>query len=86
MYGQARHTESTIKFTAWPGAYPPRSIIQEKSFKYEKDVQHVDVHVEVEQFVVFTMDGLYTENPGEIFGHPVGEETFYRFSSCIKML
>ena len=46
-----------------------------KSLKCEKEVQPIDEHGEAEQFVAFPMDGLYTENAGVIFCHPVGDET-----------
>ena len=39
------------------------------------------IHVDkVKNSVVFTMDGLYAENTGAIFCHPVGDETFFRFA------
>ena len=43
--------------------------------KCEKDVQYIDVHDEVKNSVVFTLDGVYAENAGAIFCHLIGGET-----------
>ena len=63
-----------------------KGIILETSVEREKDVQHIDAHGEFEKLMVTYRDVGNAENAGAVFGHLIGDESFFKFSRCVKRL